>query len=56
MEDGVNWRVDVQADHSVRETGRLPSPLPEVSGEVSVEMDSADSASASAQLRLVKLY
>ena len=56
MEDGVNWRVEVLSNHSVRERGRFSCPLPLFSGEVAVAMDSADPATASARLCLAKNY
>ena len=56
MEDGVNWRVEVLSNHSVRERGRFSCPLPLFSGEVAVAMDSADPANASARLCLAKNY
>ena len=53
--DGRNWRV-TDADRKECAKGTLASPVPPVSGVVAVALSSDASASASACLKLVKLY
>ena len=55
-ENGSDWKVVNAKDWSVVAEGRLAQPLPRFAGTTAVEVSSADPASASAIVNLMKKY